>query len=166
MWIIIIGLTLRCENIDKAEIIRMPKIVIRDKGYGSFEYPFGTMYHDNLYTDGHYIYYRNLQNGEGSDHAFSDYEIVKTAEDGSLDTIKVIAVTPDIFPEAEPVPAGVCEICGSKNDVRDFQSSSDFIRHYICGSCVSMSEEKRKTLKKDQQSVVFFAKILFADSEE
>ena len=156
----------RCENIDKAEIIRMPKIVIRDKGYGSFEYPFGTMYHDNLYTDGHYIYYRNLQNGEGSDHAFSDYEIVKTAEDGSLDTIKVIAVTPDIFPEAEPVPAGVCEICGSKNDVRDFQSSSDFIRHYICGSCVSMSEEKRKTLKKDQQSVVFFAKILFADSEE
>ena len=103
----------------------MPKIVIRDKGCGSFEYPFGTMYHDNLYTDGHYIYYRNLQNGEGSDHAFSDYEIVKTAEDGSLD-----------------------------------------IRHYICGSCVSMSEEKRKTLKKDQQSVVFFAKILFADSEE
>lgn len=64
----------RCENIDKAEIIRMPKIVIRDKGCGSFEYPFGTMYHDNLYTDGHYIYYRNLQNGEGSDHAFSDYE--------------------------------------------------------------------------------------------
>ena len=152
----------RCENIDKAEIIRMPKIVIRDKGCG----PFGTMYHDNLYTDGHYIYYRNLQNGEGSDHAFSDYEIVKTAEDGSLDTIKVIAVTPDIFPEAEPVQAGRCEICGSKNDVRDFQSSSDFIRHYICGSCVSMSEEKRKTLKKDQQSVVFFAKILFADSEE
>ena len=31
----------RCENIDKAEIIRMPKIVIRDKGYDSFEYPFG-----------------------------------------------------------------------------------------------------------------------------
>ena len=111
MWIIIIGLTLRCENIDKAEIIRMPKIVIRDKGYGSFEYPFGTMHHDNMYTDGHYIYYRNLQNGEGSDHAFSDYEIVKTAEDGSLDTIKVIAVTPDIFPEAEPVQAGRCEIC-------------------------------------------------------
>ena len=78
----------------------------------------------------------------------------------------VLAVTPDILPEAEPVQAGRCEICGSKNDVRDFQSSSDFIRHYICGSCVSMSEEKRKTLKKDQQSVVFFAKILFADSEE
>lgn len=155
----------RCENIDKAEIIRMPKIVIRDK-CGPVEYQFGTMNHDYLYTDGHYIYYQNLQNGEGSDHAFSDYEIVKAAEDGSLDTIEVIAVTPDILPEAEPTPAGVCEICGSKNNVRDFQSSSDFIRHYICSSCILMPDEKRNTLNKDQQSVVFFAKILFADSEK
>lgn len=72
----------------------------------------------------------------------------------------------DVLPEAESVPVGVCEICGSKNDVMDFQSSSDFIRHYICSSCVSMSEEKRNSLNKDQQSVVFFAKILFDDSEE
>lgn len=156
----------RCEKLDNAEIIRMPKIVIRDKGCSPVEYPFGTMYHDTLYTDGHYIYYRNLQNGEGSDHAFSDYEIVKAAEDGSLDTIEVIAVTPDILPEAEPAPASVCEICGSKNDVRDFQSSSDFIHHCICVDCISMPEEKRKSLNQDQQSVVVLAKILFDDSEE
>lgn len=144
----------RCIALDKANIVKMPKIRIIDTDNNSVHNA-GEGSHDRLYSGGYSIAYRNLQNCEstepGSCYRFADREI---------EFVDCIEVNSDIIPKPPKVVPGHCEICGRDYDVMDFSFSTDFEPHSVCRTCARMPEQDIKELPYYQRKVVDKAKVV------
>ena len=144
----------RCIALDRANIVKKPKIRIVDKDNNSVHIA-GEGSHDRLYSGGYRIMYHNAQNCEGTEpgscYRFADKEI---------EFVDCIEVNDDIIPAPPKVVPGRCEICGRDYDVMDFSVSTDFASHSVCKICAKMPERAIKELPQYQRRIIHDAKLI------
>ena len=144
----------RCIALDRANIVKKPKIRIVDKDNNSVHIA-GEGSHDRFYSGGYRIMYHNAQNCEstelGSCYRFADREI---------EFVDCIEVNGDIIPAPPKVVPGHCEICGRDYEVMDFTVRTDFESHSVCRTWARMSEDDIKALLQYQHNVIHDAKLM------